>query len=240
MKLYLVLEDDPVTLRLACGAVDKAGFFSLATTTLAEARQAIEVWPVDGALVDLALPDGTGMDFVRDLRAAYGPSGPPVLICTADSKRETVARAIQAGANDYTVKPFNLRELSYRLRRLMDPVPPRWDAWVEIWLRTDLTPAQHSGELDELQERVCRFAETVATDPDPGDLQELWSSATHLGHRTLARLLGDLVEGTLTASPELAARLRREGRAVELFNIERARGVGRVDWTPDDVAAAAS
>lgn len=151
MKLYLVLEDDPVTSRMACGAVDKAGFVSIAARTVAEAREAIHLWPVDGALVDLALPDGTGLEFVRGLREAFGASGPPVIICTADAQRSTVARAIETGANDYTTKPLNLRELPYRLRRLMDRVPPRWDPWVEVWLRTDLTPIEHAAELKGLR-----------------------------------------------------------------------------------------
>lgn len=236
MKLYLVLEDDPVTRRLACGAADKAGFFSVGVATLAGAREALGVWPVDGVLVDLALPDGTGMDFVRELRHDRGATGPPVIICTADAERDTVAEAVRAGANDYAVKPFDLRELSYRLRRLMDRVPPRWDPWVQIGVRTELTPVQHSAALTELQAETRAFAARVGDDADPHALQELWARAGHLGHRSLATLLGDVVEGVVEADARLAARLRREARAIELFHRERTRGVGRLEWRPESAA----
>jgi CheY-like chemotaxis protein len=239
MKLFLVLEDDPVTARMACGAVDKAGFFSLPVTTLADARAALGEWPVDGAMVDLALPDGTGMDFVRELRHLCGDDAPPVLICTADANRATVAEAIAAGANDYAVKPFDLRELSARMRKLVRNVPPNWDRWDAIRQRTELSPKAHSEAVEKLEEAIRTTAASLLPHPDPDAMRGLLREGLRLGHRSLVRLVEELLERGVEKVHDPVERLAREARRGELLRLERRQGVGRVEWRREEATTSA-
>jgi DNA-binding response OmpR family regulator len=239
MKLLLVVEDDPVAARMACGAVDKAGCFALPVTTVAGARAAVREWPVDGALVDLALPDGAGMDFVRFLREDAEGREMPILICTADSGRETVTEAIRAGASDFAVKPFDLRELSDRLRRLVASLPSRWDRWDQIRRRTELTPREHGEELEKLEEAVQTAAGEVRGTGEVDVLRGLLPEAMRLGHLGLVTLLRNAVENGVADPGATSEALRREARAIELFRTERVQGVGRVEWEPQPEPAAA-
>jgi two-component system OmpR family response regulator len=112
----LVAEDDAVladgvmhTLRLSGHAVDwvKNG---------AEADSALAVGEFDLLILDLGLPKRSGLDVLRRLRA--GDSRLPVLILTAlDGVRDRV-RGLDAGADDYLAKPFDLAELEARVRAL--------------------------------------------------------------------------------------------------------------------------
>jgi len=78
------------------------------------AQAALAAHPYDLVLLDLNLPDISGLDILRALRA--GGQGMPVLILTArDSIEERVA-GLDAGADDYMVKPFSLQELAARVR----------------------------------------------------------------------------------------------------------------------------
>ncbi len=96
-------------LRDAAHAVDEAA-------TLAEARRLLGVESHDVAVLDVNLPDGTGFDLTRELRAAGHPL--PILLLTARDSVEDRVEGLDAGADDYLVKPFALAELLARLRAL--------------------------------------------------------------------------------------------------------------------------
>ncbi len=81
--------------------------------TLADARACLEAVPYDLALLDLGLPDGAGLDLLRWLRA--GSRALPVIILTARDRLSDRVAGLNAGADDYLVKPFDLAELSARV-----------------------------------------------------------------------------------------------------------------------------
>ena len=81
---------------------------------LAEARTALDVAEYDAILLDLALPDGSGLRLLRDLRAAGNRV--PVIIATAHDQISDRIEGLDAGADDYVVKPFDLGEVEARLR----------------------------------------------------------------------------------------------------------------------------
>jgi DNA-binding response OmpR family regulator len=115
----LLVEDDPdlaelvaLGLRNESYAVDVAG-------TYAEADELLRVTSYDVACVDLGLPDGDGLDLVRKLARDADLRRPRrALVLTArDAVRDRVA-GLDAGADDYLVKPFHFAELVARLRAL--------------------------------------------------------------------------------------------------------------------------
>lgn len=81
--------------------------------TLAEAGDAARTTPYDLILLDLMLPDGPGLGFLRGLRAAGSVT--PVIILTARDRITERIEGLNAGADDYIVKPFDLAELSARI-----------------------------------------------------------------------------------------------------------------------------
>lgn len=122
----LLIEDDPRLrevlargLREAAHAVDEAG-------TVADARTLAAVEAFDVIVLDVNLPDGSGFDLTRAWRA--DGLSLPILLLTARDDVEDRVRGLDAGADDYLVKPFAHAELLARLRALgrrsADTLPP--------------------------------------------------------------------------------------------------------------------
>lgn len=87
-------------------------------TTVADARAAFEE-KFDAILLDWRLPDGSGVEWLRRLRAKYGEHGQtPVLMLTARDALSDRIEGLDAGADDYLVKPFQLMELAARIRAI--------------------------------------------------------------------------------------------------------------------------
>ncbi|MEU7767242.1 response regulator [Nocardia sp. NPDC049190] len=106
----VVVDDDFRVANLHAGIVDSIAGFTIAGTanTLAAARHIVVAESIDLALVDVYLPDGSGIDFVRELHC-------DTMILTAATDSDTVRAAIAAGAMAYLVKPFPPTELAARL-----------------------------------------------------------------------------------------------------------------------------
>ncbi len=97
------------------------GFTVVAASTLRAARQRLAGHPVDVVLLDVMLPDGSGIDLCRDITAS---SSTPVIMVSARSEEVDVVLGLEIGAADYVTKPFRLRELVARLRVVLRRAPP--------------------------------------------------------------------------------------------------------------------
>lgn len=89
-----------------------AGYDVSAAATLAEARELAAREPPDGAVVDLMLPDGSGIELCSELRSW---SSMPIVVLSALDEEEQKVAALRAGADDYLTKPLSGRELIARL-----------------------------------------------------------------------------------------------------------------------------
>jgi two-component system KDP operon response regulator KdpE len=112
----LVVDDEPQILRALRVILRDAGFQPVPTATAAEALDAAAVRPPAAAIVDLVLPDGSGIDVCRTLREW---SDMPILVLSALGEEEQKVRALEAGADDYVTKPFGPRELVARLHAVL-------------------------------------------------------------------------------------------------------------------------
>lgn len=126
MRLLLV-EDardvaDPIAASFA-----RAGDTMDVVATLALARHRLGARRFDVVVLDIDLPDGSGRTLLSELRAAGDPT--PVLMLTASLGVEERVASLDAGADDYLTKPFDLRELHARVRALRRRahVPPQVD-----------------------------------------------------------------------------------------------------------------
>ncbi|MBW4025040.1 MAG: response regulator transcription factor [Proteobacteria bacterium] len=113
----LVVEDERELAGLLNGALERAGFAVDGATSCASALDYLRVATYDVAVLDLGLPDGDGMSLLRHLRK--DGSALPVLILTARDAPEDRVLGLNAGADDYLVKPFHMPELVARLRALL-------------------------------------------------------------------------------------------------------------------------
>lgn len=109
----LLIEDDTVLGAAVRDQVRADGHSIDWFTRLDEAREALAVAAYDLVLLDLMLPDGRGIPFLRSLRAKGNAS--PVIILTALDQVSNRIEGLNAGADDYIVKPFDLAELSARI-----------------------------------------------------------------------------------------------------------------------------
>lgn len=109
----LLIEDEPWLGEAVRDQIEKDGHPTDFVASLAEARRHLAAANYDLILLDLLLPDGRGLDFLRELRA--GGSTVPVIILTALDQVSNRIAGLNAGADDYLVKPFDLSELSARV-----------------------------------------------------------------------------------------------------------------------------
>lgn len=114
--VVLIVEDEPSYVdALSIGLVGE-GFVVAAASTLADARAQFVAVKPDILLLDVMLPDGSGVDFCRELRAT---SSVPIIMVTARSEEVDVILGLEFGASDYVTKPYRLRELIARIRAVL-------------------------------------------------------------------------------------------------------------------------
>ncbi len=109
----LVVDDDPRTLRFAREALDGAGFDTMATGNFRDLARILDAERPALVLLDLVLPGSDGVALMAEVPAL---AELPVIFISAYGRDETIARALDAGADDYLVKPFSATELTARVR----------------------------------------------------------------------------------------------------------------------------
>jgi two-component system phosphate regulon response regulator OmpR len=113
----MVVDDDPEIRKLLARYLESQGFRVLLAATCADLRERLSTNKIDLIVLDVMLPDGSGLDLCRDLRGER--SHVPIILLTA--LKEDVDRIIglEIGADDYLGKPFNPRELVARIRAVL-------------------------------------------------------------------------------------------------------------------------
>jgi two-component system KDP operon response regulator KdpE len=109
----VVVEDEPQIRRFVRGALESEGCQVFEAETFKKGLVEAGTRKPDLVVLDLGLPDGDGVDFIRDLR---GWSGVPVVVLSARSDEQDKIEALDAGADDYLTKPFGVGELLARVR----------------------------------------------------------------------------------------------------------------------------
>ena len=109
----LIIEDERTIRRFVRIALETEGHRVHEADTLRRGLLEAGTRQPDLIILDLGLPDGDGMDFIRDLRAW---SGVPVLVLSARIEEYDKVEALDAGADDYLIKPFGTAELLARVR----------------------------------------------------------------------------------------------------------------------------
>ena len=113
----LLVEDNLRLSTLVRRGLENEDFTVDGVGTLSDAEVALDTAPYDVVILDLGLPDGDGLDLLRAMRG--GGSHVPVLVLTARDGVDDRVKGLNAGADDYLLKPFAVEELTARLRALL-------------------------------------------------------------------------------------------------------------------------
>ena len=114
--VILLVEDEAQIRRFVRAALEEEGNRVLESATLKQGLVLAQEAGPQLTILDLGLPDGDGIDFIRELRTQ---SELPVLVLSARSAENEKIRALDAGADDYLTKPFSIGELLARVRALL-------------------------------------------------------------------------------------------------------------------------
>jgi two-component system response regulator RegX3 len=115
-SVILVVEDEPSYQEALNVGLTVEGFVVVAAHNLAEARTLLASSNPDLVLLDVMLPDGSGIDFCREV---HDNSTVPVIMVTARTSEVDVVLGLEIGAADYVTKPYRLRELVARIRAVL-------------------------------------------------------------------------------------------------------------------------
>lgn len=149
----LVVEDDALVADAICRGLDKAGYAVDHVDSAERAENALAAENFDLAVVDIGLPGADGLTLLQRLRRAG--TALPVLILTARDGLADRVSALDLGADDYLVKPFELPELIARCRALIRRSRSVSSAALAIGgMRLDL--AAHRAEIDTVAVNLTR------------------------------------------------------------------------------------
>ncbi len=118
----LLLEDDPAIAQTVCYALSREGLQVETVGTVSEAQARLLNTPqrYNAAILDVGLPDGSGLDLCRFLRQQQGVlASMPLIMLTARGEELDRVLGLELGADDYITKPFSTRELCARVRALL-------------------------------------------------------------------------------------------------------------------------
>ena len=115
MSRILLLEDDTMIASGILYALETEGYETNHATCIKDAGSLIEHYNFDLAIIDMQLPDGTGFD----VSEIFKNNATSVIFLTVVDDENTIVRAFDEGAQDYIVKPFRIRELLARVRRIL-------------------------------------------------------------------------------------------------------------------------
>jgi two-component system phosphate regulon response regulator PhoB len=155
----LIVEDEPAIRELLALNLRHAGFEPVHAPDAAAARRAIDAELPDLVLLDWMLPDQSGVELARRLRADARTRELPLLMLTARSAEPDKLDGFGAGVDDYVTKPFSPRELVARVRALLRrKAPEASDAPVEIaGLRLDPATFRVTGDGQPLKMGPTEF-----------------------------------------------------------------------------------
>ena len=115
MSRILLVEDDTMIASGILYALETEGYETNHATGIKDAENLIEQYNFDLAIIDMQLPDGTGFD----VSEIFKNNATSVIFLTVVDDENTIVRAFDEGAQDYIVKPFRIRELLARVRRIL-------------------------------------------------------------------------------------------------------------------------
>ena|SRR5665213_3444364 len=118
MKTCLIVDDSRVVRKVASRIIEKLGFAVVEAEDGAKAYEYCQKQFPDFILLDWYMPVMSGMEFIVKLRALPDGEKPIVIFCTTENEMSHIQQAMQAGANEYVMKPFDEEILTTKLSQV--------------------------------------------------------------------------------------------------------------------------
>jgi len=119
MKYVLVVEDDPITLKILCATIEKHGFSAIKATNGNDAFLSLKKHNIHAVILDLNLPDMNGIEVLKQIRNHPIFNSIAIIIVTENDDKLEAILGLEIGADDYITKPFHQRELIARLNAVL-------------------------------------------------------------------------------------------------------------------------
>lgn len=156
--VILLVEDDPTIQRTIRKGLTELDYRVLTAGTLEQARANVAGQEINLVVLDLGLPDGSGIDLLREVRTAGNTI--PIIVLTARDKISDKVLGLDLGADDYLAKPFDFNELSARIRAHLRRSGHQPGTSIHV---ADLT-------IDLVNRTVTRAGETIECTPREFDV----------------------------------------------------------------------
>ena len=161
MSKILVVEDDLTLSAGLCFALDNSGLLTVPAYTCQKARQLLKINQFQLAILDVNLPDGSGFDLCREIKAAAPEL--PVIFLTANDLETDIVMGLESGADDYVTKPFSLAILRARVNaQLRRGAPPQTEVFTQDGFTFDFAAMEFSKngvsvELSKTEQKLLRI-----------------------------------------------------------------------------------
>lgn len=208
MATLLIVEDEAVLARNLTKAFSRHGFAVRHAATLAEGLRLLEDVRPEVVLMDLRLPDGSGLDALPQVLAV--DPDVPVIMMTAYGSVADAVQAMQRGARDFVLKPFNLDEIRLRVERAMGAAQAQRE--IAYYRGRDAGSGTIIGEspaMEHLRSVVARLARAIGPRGSPAPtvllLGDTGSGKGHVAraiHASGGRCDGPFIEVNCTTLPE--------------------------------------
>ena len=129
MQTIMLMEDDAALGQGICLALKDSSVQVRLCQTLAQGRAALEHGPFDLLILDVNLPDGSGLDLLREVRRT---SAVPIILLTANDLEMDIVSGLESGADDYITTPFSLAVLRARVNAQLRRGAPAQGTAVEL------------------------------------------------------------------------------------------------------------
>jgi len=198
LGVVVVCEDDAATLELLCDHLNADRFEPLPAPSAGDALRQCQFRTPDLLLLDLGLPDASGLDVLREIRHAERSTGRfdpglPVIVLSGRASEVDRVRGLEEGADDYVPKPFHYAELSARVRAVLRRRSDRRQGPIRVG---DLTidPSQRQVQVEgrevELANKEYELLLALASEPrrvftKSELLRDVWNFKTMGRTRTL-------------------------------------------------------
>ena len=159
----LIIEDDEIVASSVELFLRSEGFRTHVETMGEEALEVAKLYEYDAILMDLNLPDMSGVDVLRKLR--MGKVATPVLVLSGAADMDTKLKCLGAGADDYLCKPVNHAELAARLRAVVRRAKGHAQSVIQIGdlaVNLDIKAAEIGGERIPLSAKEYQLLELLA------------------------------------------------------------------------------